>query len=89
MTYVVRIKSKSNLFRFISPGIKYLVAGVVFEELAVDEWPMRFMEKSHLAQGDEAAHMIYRIYNEQTKRVQENLDLLMDDAGIKRPQHLM
>jgi hypothetical protein len=89
MTYVVRIKSKSNLFRFISPGIKYLVAGVVFEELAVDEWPMRFMEKSHLAQGPEAAHMIYRLYAEQSESVQYDLKRLMIYARIKHPHHLM
>lgn len=89
MTYVVRIKSKSNLFRFISPGIEYLVAEVVFEELAVDEWPMRFIEKSHLTQGPEAAHMIYRLYSEQSESVQYDLKRLMIHARIKHPHPLM
>jgi hypothetical protein len=60
---------------------------VVFEELAVDEWPMRFMDKSHLAQGDEAAHMIYRLYADQSEDVQYDLKRLMIHARIKHTQH--
>jgi len=85
----VRIRAKSDLLRCISPEVKALVAYVFWSELSIDEDPLLVSTRVPLIKNAEAAHMIYRIYNEQTKRVQENLDLLMDDAGIKRPQHLM
>lgn len=85
----LKIRAKSDLLRCISPKVKALVAYVLWSELSIDEDPVCISTRVPLIKNAEAAHMIYRLYNEQTKIVQEDLDILMDDAGIKRPQHLM
>jgi hypothetical protein len=89
MRPIVRIRAKSDLLRCISPEVKALVVYVFWSELSIDEDPSSISTRVPLVKNTEAAHMIYRLYNEQTKRVQEDLDLLMDDAGIKRHQHPM